>query len=75
MTQCVYEVKVSSSAGHPVLLAEESICHVCVFQDRQMVVLHDECQFKIVFTMNSNREYPCFASFQQKLPPKSLVYI
>lgn len=73
--QWVYEVKVSSSAGHPVCWAEESSSHVRVFQDRQMVVLHDECQFKVALTMNSNREYPCSASFQQKLLPKSLVYI
>lgn len=46
-TEWVYEVKVSSSAGHPVLLAEESASHVRVFQDRQMLVLHDGCQFKV----------------------------
>lgn len=72
--QCIYGVQVSSSAGHPVLLAGESISHVRVFQDRQMLVLHDGCQSKVAFTLDSNREYPCFVSSQQKLPPKSLVY-
>lgn len=70
LMQWVYEVQVPSYAGHPVLLAGESISHVQVFQDRRMLMLHDGCQFKMAFTLNSNGEYPCFASSQ---PPKYLV--
>lgn len=38
-----------------------------------MLVLHDKWQFEVGFTLNSvnhSWEYLCFASSQQKLPPR-----
>jgi len=60
----------------PVISAEESISRVHVFQEKQMLVLHDKWQLKVTFTLNSinhSWEYLCFASSRQKLPLKSLV--
>lgn len=76
--QWVYEVKVSSYAGHlsPSVLLAKRASLVHVFQEGQMLVLYDKWQFKVAFTLtniNHSWEFLCFASSQEKLRLKSLV--